>query len=67
MKLYSKCNLLKKEALKIVVINLKDSDVKDLREKFHEMDFENNGMITASVLKYAMKMLDLPETDDQIV
>ena len=52
--------------MKIVVNNLKDSEIVHLRETFENFDIEKKGVISASDIKYYIKTFSMNDTDEEI-
>jgi Ca2+-binding EF-hand superfamily protein len=63
---YANASKLKKEALKILLKQLKENDIKKLTKKFEELDEENKGFITVEQLYKVMNSLGFIQTEFEI-
>lgn len=56
--------ILKKEAMRIIVNNLSESEIKNLREAFRLIDKDNSGMISVEELKKVLQELGYNHNED---
>jgi len=64
---FAAMNKLKKEALKVIALNLPKEEIEGLKHMFHEMDADKNGTITVDELRQGLQKKGslLPDTDLQ--
>ncbi|KAM3139557.1 hypothetical protein pb186bvf_008393 [Paramecium bursaria] len=63
---YGNASKFKKEALKIMLNQLSEKQIKQLQDTFLKFDKDSNGIVTVEELELVMKQMGNPQTSDQI-
>ena len=63
---YKADNLLKKEAMNVIVNLVPDEKIKELKEAFRSLDEDHSGTISGEELKQAMEKLGLSVAANEI-